>query len=675
MKISQNACPITPRTRKTPVADNIHGKEVVDTYRWLESDSPDREAWLQEQMVRSDCRLDNYPGHAEIKERLVEAFKSQNTAFQGEKQQGDGFQVQWTREAGSQYSQLKRFDEGASEPTVIFDPATWPKGETLGWKTISPDNRFLAYGRVINGMDVGLTEIMDLKSGEVVGKLEGQDAQNAPTWAEKDDKIYFSPKAGHSGLMSYDVSDRDSKQIARDFLAPYGELAEHNGNILFTASAPVYLDEKAYFVNQSGEKSAADLPVGRMDFAYHGQNVFVKTTADAPSGKVLVMDMSEAKDGKAPASRVLIPEVEGRNITGITALKDAVAVSYTQRAMPGLAIYNLEGELEREIPLDEPGSLSGVKMDQEGNLRFNWSTLIQPSVTKKVDLETGEVSVVKENKVAGFNPEDFKTERRWYKSADGTEVPITLAYKKDTELNGENPGHIYVYGGFRTAVDPYFSATRIPFLEAGGVYAIAHVRGGDELGEEWHSQATGLNREKVYDDVAGAAKFMASEGYTSAEHLSIEGASNGGLVAGVAVTRNPELFDAAISEVGLHDMARYEQLGGQWWNQEYGSVDNKAEAEGLLSWSPYHNVKEGVKYPAVMVTTGKHDDRVDPAHSFKFAAKMQEVETPERPVYLRVEESLGHGHGATDEQWADRYADQWAFLLSELRDNDEKPAA
>jgi prolyl oligopeptidase len=663
------ACPTKPYTPKTPTTSQIFGQAVRDDYRWLENDSQERDRWIQGQMGRTDCQLDSYPNHAGIKARLMEALTSQNTAFKGDLLQGEGFAVQWTRDEGAQYSKLSRFDGKDGQGEVIFDPATWPEGETLGWSTLSPDKNYLAFGRVLNGMDVGRMEILDVRSGQVVRTMDGANATTAPTWAADDDKLYLSAKEGPSGFVAYDVSDNNILHKADGWLAPYGDVAEYKGNVLYTTNAPTYLDEAAVFIDAQGRELETGIPVGRMTFSSQGTNVFIQTTADAPNGQVLMLDMSESQSG-VPATRVLIPESEGRSITGVTALQDAVAVSYTDQAMPGLAVYDLDGRIIHQVPLDEPGALSGVEADDQGNLKFKWSTLAQPLVTKKLDMKTGQVTPVSERRVPNFNPQDFKVERQWYTSADGTKVPMTLAYKKGTELNGENPAHIYAYGGFNTSIEPSFSTTRLPFLEAGGVYAIAHVRGGVELGENWHDQATGLNRHKVYEDIAGAARFLADAGYTSADHLSIEGASNGGLVAGVAATRYPELFDAVISEVGLHDMARYEQLGGESWNQEYGSIHKREEALGLLSWSPYHNVQAGKAYPAMMVTTGKHDDRVDPAHSFKFAAKMQEIETPERPVFLRVEESLGHGHGATDAQWADRYADQWAFLLSELTDQD-----
>lgn len=668
------SCPITPPTLKMGVTDKIFDKEVRDDYRWLEKDQSARDEWLNDQVARTDCHLDAYPKHGAIKDRLLQAFKAQNKAYKGTLQQGDGCRFQWSRDEGAQYDRLTRFPGSSDKGDVIFDPGSWPKGETLGWSTTSPDKKFLAYGRVLNGMDVGQMEILDIATGEVVRKLEGTSSTLAPTWAGSDDKLYFSPRKDSNGFASYDVSEGAVKNLAPNSLAPYGEIAEHNGNVLFTTFAEKAYDEKALFVDATGALSETEIPTGQMSFSSHGTNVFIQTTADAPQGKVLMLDMSQTSGG-APVPKVVIPEEKGRKIDSVTALDNAVAISYSKNALPGLAVYDLEGNLVRDIPLDGPGSLSYVRSDSEGNLKYTWSTLAQPGITKSVNIETGETKVVGEHKIPNFNPADFTVERAWYTSDDGTKVPMTLAHKKGVELNGENPAHIYVYGGFRSGVEPQFSVARIPFLEAGGVYAIAHVRGGDELGDEWHDQATGLNRTKVYDDVAGAAKYLAEAGYSSAAHTSLEGASNGGLVTGVAITRNPELFDAAIAEVGLYDMTRYEELGGESWNQEYGSIKDEKEANGLLSWSPYQNVKNNVDYPAVLVTTGRHDDRVDPSHSFKFAAKLQEAQTSDRPVYLRVEDSLGHGHGATDEQWADRYADQWAFLLSELTDTDRRAHA
>lgn len=667
-------CPIAPITPKLPNTVKVFGQEVRDDYRWLESDGAARDEWLKGQMERTDCHLATYPQHGELKARLMELFQAGNSAYEGAVLQGDGYSVQWQREEGSQHSKLLKTVDGEKEATAVFDPSTWPKGETLGWTTVSPDRRYLAYARVINGMDSGRMEVLDIASGDVIRQLEGARTTQAPTWSQTDDKLYFSASNGVPGFVSFDVSDNHVAQKSRHWLAPYGDIAEHDGTVLFTTNSPAYLQEDAILLKRDGTQVYTDIPTGRMDFASKGSHLFIQTTAEAPNGRVLMVDMSqvEAEGGK---HKVLIPEVQGRRIAEIAALEDGVAVSYTDDFMPGLAVYDLEGNVVQQVRFEQPGVVTNLRTDDSGDLSFDWSSLVQPRITKKLDRKTGEVAVLKQAALPGHNPDDYVVERKWYTSEDGTRVPLTLAHKKGLEMDGSNPAHIYVYGGFNSAVDPEFSSTRLPFMEAGGVYVIAHVRGGSELGEEWHDQATGLNREKVYQDVAGAARFLAQESYTSAEHLSIEGASNGGLVAGVAVTRNPELFDAAVSEVGLHDMARYEELGGHYWNQEYGTIHKEDEAKGLLSWSPYHNVKEGVRYPAVLVTTGKHDDRVNPSHSFKFAARLQEMETPERPVYLRVEENLGHGHSATDEQWADRYADQWAFLLSELRDDDSSRAA
>lgn len=663
------ACPLKPNTPKRPQSETIFGQEVHDDYRWLENPTDEREAWIEQQKARTDCELDSYPHHQEIKDRLTALFQAGNAAYNGPIEKGPGYSMQWVREQGAQHSRLTRISADGQASEVVFDPDSWPKGETLAWARVSPDRQYLAYARALNGKDSGRLEVLDIGTGEVVRTLDGAKTTQAATWAQHDDKLYMSMKDGVPGFVSYDVSDNEIKQKSAHWMAPYGEVAEHDGTVVFTTNSPAYLQENVVLLKKDGTEAIAPISTGRMSFSSKGANLFIQTTADAPDGKVLVTDLAQA-ESEGLAGKVLIPEKPGRRISQIQAVKDGVAVSYTDNYMPGLALYDLDGKVVKQVDFQEPGVVSNLRTDDAGNLKFDWSTLVQPTATKKLDLETGEVSTLKEAKLPGFNPDDYTVERKWFTSADGTRVPMTLAHKKGLKLDGENLAHIYVYGGFNTAIDPRFSTTRVPFLEAGGVYAIAHVRGGAELGENWHDQATGLNREKVYDDVAGAAKYLAQAGYTSARHLSLEGASNGGLVTGVAVTRNPELFDAAVAEVGLYDMVHYEQMGGQYWNQEYGTIGKENEATGLLSWSPYHNVKPGVKYPAVLVTTGKNDDRVNPAHSYKFAAALQDVETADHPVLLRVEDNLGHGHSATDAQWADRYADQWAFLLSELSDQD-----
>lgn len=662
-------------TPKTPTTDNLFGRRVEDDYRWLETPTRARESWIHDQMERTDGALESLPDHGAIKARLQQLVTTVIGADQGERIPSEGIQVQWSREPGARYK-LTRFDQESPAGVVVFDPNAWPTGETLGWNSLSPNGRYLAYAKVINGQDHGVLEIMDVASGKVKHRLRGANTLNPSVWAGQGDRLITSLPGYGDGLWSFDVSaDRlDSRPLTPERLAVYGEVAEHNGYVLFTRDSRSHLQEEAVLVTPTGGRVSTDIPRGKMSFSAQGPQVYIQTTAGADDGRILRVDLDKVGEGSLQ-SHPVVPEKPGRRLLGFQALADGVAVSFMDQSMPGLAVYDAQGRLRHEIKSEQPGMFGELKTDAQGDLLYQWSTLTQPRVTRKLDLQTLETELVSQDQLPGFNPSDYTTERRWFTSEDGTRVPMTIAYRKDLKLDGGNPTHLHVYGGFATAQEADFKSTRVPFLEAGGICAIVHARGGNEMGEEWHDQATGLNRSKVHQDVEAAARFLTNEGYTSAQHLGLEGTSNGALVTGVAVTQHPELYDAAVAHVGLFDMARFERLGGGGWSPEYGTMRRPDQALGLLSWSPYHNVEEGVSYPAMLVSTGKHDNRVNPAHSYKFAARMQEVETPDRPVLLRVEENLGHGHGLTLDQFLDRQADSWAFLLSELTDSDSTQGA
>jgi prolyl oligopeptidase len=668
-------CLQKPDTPRQPMVREKHGISVPDDYAWLEVADEKREAWLKDQITRTDCHLDNFPKHGEIKARLLELLEPEKAAgkdkgYVGKRHDCDGFQLQWLRDPGQRSFKIVRFEsESDTDGKTVFDPNSWPEGETVAWSNYSRDLRYLAFGKRLQGKDKGQMTILDLKEQKSVFEADGLRTSQHAVWSKNGAELYFrGPSDKEWGLSVFDTKSNKARTISEKSTGAYGEIAEFQGNVLFTTNGEKYGEESLRFIDTNGSERTLDLGEGEMSFTQSGQNVFILTDTDAPNGQVLRADLAELSAGRTGLSQV-IPNEPGRVIKSVQLHDDILSVNYDYYGQPGVVFYDSEGELQQDLRSDVPGVFT-VGSVKDGLATLNWSSLIEQSVTKKLNLETGVVEVVKRTEVPGFDPKDFTVERKWCISKDGTPVPMTIAHKKDLELDGQNPTHIYVYGGFNNSVYTGYKASAVPFLEAGGVYAIAHARGGNELGQEWHEQAMSLNRDRVYDDVAAAAKFLSQEGYATPETTSIEGGSNGGLVTGVAITRDSELFDAAVADVGLYDMFRYESLGGSSWSEEYGSVEDPMEAVNLLSWSPYHNVKEGKEYPAVMITTGKNDDRVNPVHSYKFAAQLQNVETTEHPVYLRVDENLGHGAGATPEETADRYADQWAFLLSELTDGD-----
>ncbi len=669
------ACPVTPDTRRLDLTFESNGIKAKDDYNWLETDSESRQTWLRDQMTRTDCHLDSYPKHQQIKARLLELLepekaKGTDKGYVSKRVASDGFELQYLRDPDQRDYRIVRFTSEADQKgEVVFDPNTWPDGETLAWSQPSPNRRYLAFAKRINGKDTGEMTILDLKEQKTVLELDSIRTTQHARWNEGGTKLYFrGPSSKQRGLSVFDSESQDVSRISKNTMSHYGEMAEHEGGVLFTSTGKKYGEETLRFVNPAGGEQKLELPDGEMSFTQSGKNVFILTDGQAPNGQILKADLEALTQGQ-PGISSMIPNEPGRVIKKVALHGETLAVNYDYNGSPGVAFYDSEGRQLQDFRSKVPGAftVTGVK---DGSADLHWTSLIEKGVQKKLNLETGEVETVKESEVPGFDPDDYIVERKWYKSEDGTSVPMTVAHKKSLELNGQNPTHIYVYGGFNNSVYTGYQDTVVPFLEEGGVYAIAHVRGGNELGREWHEQAMGVNRHKVYEDVAGAAKFLSEEGYASSDTLSVGGGSNGGLVTGVAVTRNPELFDAAVGDVGLYDMFRYESIGGQYWKEEYGSISNPEEGRSLMSWSPYHNVDESKEYPAILITTGKNDDRVNPAHSYKFAARMQDAETADHPVYLRVDEHLGHGAGATPEEKADRYADQWSFLLSELTDGD-----
>jgi prolyl oligopeptidase len=332
-----------------------------------------------------------------------------------------------------------------------------------------------------------------------------------------------------------------------------------------------------------------------------------------------------------------------------------------------VAIYGLDGRLRRDLPLPGAGDASGFGGDVDDRETFySFSDLATPAAIYRLDLETGESSVFRAPKLA-FDTSVLETKEVFYPGRDGTRIPMSIVNKKGIRLDGTNPTLLYGYGGFGVSTLPRFDATRLPWLERGGVFAIANIRGGGEYGEQWHRQGMGTHRQVVYDDFIAAAQWLIAQHYTSPKRLAIEGASNGGLLVGACLTQRPDLFGAVLASVGVMDMLRFDQFGqGAGWVGDYGSPHNPEDFKAIYAYSPYHNVRAGTRYPATLVITGDHDTRVFPAHSFKFAAALQAAQAGPAPILLRVRLSTGHGAGSSTSQLIAEKADAYAFLIKNL---------
>nr|MDJ0577185.1 prolyl oligopeptidase family serine peptidase [Xenococcaceae cyanobacterium MO_234.B1] len=385
-----------------------------------------------------------------------------------------------------------------------------------------------------------------------------------------------------------------------------------------------------------------------------------RTDLDAPKGKVIAIDINNpAKINR----QEIIPEAE-ETLEAVGILNNQFVADYLKDARSQIKIFALDGNFIREVELPGIGSASGFNGKRYDTETFyNFTSFTTPATIYRYDMVTGESSIFRQPAV-DFNPDDYVTKQVFYPSKDGTIIPMFITHKKDLQLDGNNPTYLYGYGGFNVSLTPSFSIANLVWMELGGVSAVPNLRGGGEYGEEWHQAGMKEQKQNVFDDFIAAAEWLIANKYTSSSKLAIAGGSNGGLLVGACMTQRPELFAAALPAVGVMDMLRFHKFTIGWaWCSEYGSPDNEAEFKTLYSYSPLHNLKSGTKYPATLITTADHDDRVVPAHSFKFAAALQAAHAGDNPVLIRIETKAGHGAGTPTTKIIEEIADKWAFLL------------
>ena len=391
-----------------------------------------------------------------------------------------------------------------------------------------------------------------------------------------------------------------------------------------------------------------------------GSKFYFQTDLDAPKKKVVTIDVETGERA------TVIPETENV-LRGVNRVGDFLFAVYLQDAKTAVKIHDLDGRFVRDVRFDGIGTASGFGGDRDSTETFySFSSFATPPSIYRYDLETGASTLLRRATV-DVDPADYEVRQVFYESKDGTKVPMFVCRKQGVELDGSNPTLLYGYGGFDIPLTPGFSVSRLAWMEMGGVFAMANLRGGGEYGEEWHKAGTKLNKQNVFDDFIAAAEYLVREGYTSKEKLAIQGGSNGGLLVGAAITQRPDLFAAALPAVGVMDMLRFHNFtAGRFWTDDYGSSDNPDEFAALHAYSPYHNLKDGTAYPATLVTTADTDDRVVPGHSFKFAARLQQAHAGDNPVLIRIETRAGHGAGKPTEKVIEEVADQWAFLAAQL---------
>lgn len=669
-----------PTTKKNDQVDKYHDTDIKDEYRWLEDDNADdTKAWVGEQNKVTKGYLDQIPFRKKIRERYEELYNypKLSSPFKA------GEYYFFYKNDGLQNQSVIYYQKGLDgEPEVFIDPnALSAEGTTaISLAGFSNDNKYVAYSRQDAGSDWQKFYIMEVATKKQLSdELEWVKFSGA-SW--KGDGFFYSrypaPKEGaefsgdnrNHSVYFHKLGDDQSKDqlVYEDPKNPnmyhYGGVTEDQRFFVLYA-APGTDGYAAYYkdLNKEGSKFVTLFEgyKNKSSVVHNiGDKMLIQTDIDAPKYRLIELDI---KNPDQKNWKEIIPETENL-LRGISTGGGKLFASYLQDATTRIYQYDYDGNNKKEIKLPGLGSAFGFGGKEKDNtLFYTFTSFIYPGTIFQYDVKNGTSNEFYKTELK-FNPEDYVEKQIFYTSKDGTKVPMFIVHAKDLKLDGTAPTYLYAYGGFNVSLTPSFSTSRILLLENGGVFAMPNLRGGGEYGEEWHKGGMLENKQNVFDDFIAAGEYLIGNNYTSKDKLAIAGGSNGGLLVGAAMTQRPDLFAVALPAVGVMDMLRYHKFTvGKGWIPEYGSSDNPEDFKNLLSYSPLHNLKEGTEYPATMVTTADHDDRVVPAHSFKFAAKLQEVHKGENPVLIRVETNAGHGAGKPTSKIIDEQADIWSFVF------------
>ena len=675
---------------KYPVAetdqtvDVYFGKEVSDSYRWLEDDNSDATvAWVKAENMVTQAYLSKIPFRNTIKQRLTELMDYEKIGAPIKKNgkyfffKNDGLQNQ---------SVLYVKDALDGTPMVVLDPNKLSADGTVALTdySFSKDGQYLAYSISRSGSDWKEIFVIDLTTRQHTEEHILWSKFGGPSW--QGDGFYYS--AYDAPEVGKEYSDMNENHTI--YYHKLGESQSADQQVYRNPKEPLRFyfgevsnDERILFIDESGAEIGnnlfmKDLLHGNaeaiqltedMNYVYNpievvGDKIFFLTNYGAPKYKIMVTDIRQPK---LEHWKDLVPESE-------SVLSEAVIIGgklvliYEKDASQHTYICSLEGRIQHKVLLPTLGSVSfsGDKDDKETFYVFTSFTF--PPTIYKYNLDTNESELYMSPKVA-FNPDDYETEQVFYPSKDGTQIPMFLTYKKGLQKDGTNPVLLYGYGGFNISLTPGFSTNRLAFIENGGIYAQANLRGGSEYGEAWHQAGIKMNKQNVFDDFMAAAEYLIQENYTNKNKLAIHGGSNGGLLVGAVVNQRPDLFKVAVPAVGVMDMLRYHKFTIGWnWASDYGtSEESKEMFEYLHGYSPLHTIRnDGTAYPAILVTTADHDDRVVPAHSFKYAATLQAANTGNAPKLIRIETNAGHGSGKPISKVLDEYTDMYAFIMYNL---------
>jgi len=677
-----------PATRRGETVETQFGVAVADPYRWLENDVREDDevaAWVAAQNAVTDAYLAALPGRAQLEQRMTELYDYERIGTPYKK----GGRYFYSRNDGLQnQSVLYVRDSIDGEGRVLIDPNGWSAdGATaLAEWVPSEDGSKLIYSIQDGGTDWRSVRVLDVATGKPLSDEVKWVKFSALDWAKDGSGFYYSrfpePKAEGTfqsintdqAVYFHRLGTPQSADVklyatpAKPDLNHVAQVSDDGRWLIVTSSSGTDDRYELNLIDLASQDRTPRLLIPGFDnnWSYvgnRGSTFYFQTNQDAPLLRVVALDVSQAK----PVAKTIIVEdvsgERGATLDGVSLVGGKLIANYLVDAKTEVRVYNLDGSLERKIALPGIGSAGGFAgtFDDDETF-FSFTSFARPTTVYRYDVKTGGVAVWAQPKVA-FDPDDYSVEQRFYASKDGTRIPMFVIAKKGVDRTGGSPTLLYGYGGFNISLTPSYSVTRMAWLDAGGVVAVANLRGGGEYGKAWHDAGRLANKQNVFDDFIAAGEYLKAQGITGKDQLAIEGRSNGGLLVGAVVNQRPDLFAAALPGVGVMDMLRFDKFtAGRYWVDDYGYPSKEADFRALYGYSPYHNIKSGRDYPAVLVTTADTDDRVVPGHSFKYIAALQAADTGPAPKLIRIETRAGHGSGKPTSKIIDEFADMYAFI-------------
>ncbi|MBK9141443.1 MAG: S9 family peptidase [Candidatus Melainabacteria bacterium] len=684
---------IYPQAKQVDQIDEYHGKKVRDPYRWLEDpDSPETRKWIDQENEITSGFLAQIKTREAIEERLTDLWNYQKCTVPFT----EGGKLFYFKNTGLQNQDVLFVrDKETGEERILLDPNKLSEDGTVALSSIdvSQDGKLLAYGISRSGSDWQEWFVRDIETGEDLKDhikwvkfssasftkdgagffYSAYDKPDEKTQLQKTNyfqKLYFH-KIGEkqdSDTLIYERKDQKEWGFS-------GSVSEDGDYLVIHVWKGTEPKNRIFYKSLKKPESPVVELLTKADAEYsyvgnQGTTFWFRTDLDAPRGRLIAIDLATFDQAK-PEFKELIPE-SSDTLLAVNATGGVFFASYLKDAFTRVSRHNLDGSIENQVELPGIGTASGFggKMSA-GDTYYSYTSFNTPSTIYKYEIGSGKTSTFFKPAVK-FDPDDYKTDQVFVTSKDGTKVPLFITYKKGMQRDGKNPTYLYGYGGFNISMRPAFSVKMLTWMEMGGIYAQACLRGGGEYGEDWHQAGAKLNKQNVFDDFIAAAEWLIDNKYTGKDKLAIAGGSNGGLLVGACMTQRPDLFAAACPAVGVMDMLRFHKFTIGWgWTSDYGSADEEKYFDTLLAYSPLHNLKDGTSYPATLITTADHDDRVVPAHSFKFAAALQKAHHGEAPVLIRIETKAGHGAGKPTSKIIEETSDILAFLTKVLSFEDE----